>query len=78
MKLCVLFIYALGMVASVNASADESKDQSNTAQVQQAVVQATDANKVSNNQTVDEAAHPHDALKTQFLGKRPYMDTKAK
>ncbi len=78
MKLCVLFIYALGLVASVNASADEAKGQSNTAQVQPAVVQTTDANKVSTNQTVDEAAHPHDALKTQFLGKRPYMDTKAK
>ncbi len=77
MKLCVLFICALGLAVSVNANADESKEQNSTApQVSQ---QAADTNKASSNQTVDEeASHQHDALKTQFLGKRPYMEIKAK
>jgi len=76
MKLCVLFICTLGLAVSVNANADESKEQNSTApQVSQ---QAADTNKASSNQTEEEAAHQHDALKTQFLGKRPYMETKAK
>jgi len=79
MKLFVLFIYALGLAVSVNASADESKAQSSSAQVPQADVQVADTNKASTNQSVDEeASHQHDALKTQFLGKRPYMEIKAK
>ncbi|HEY0841227.1 hypothetical protein [Methylotenera sp.] len=79
MKLFVLFIYTLGLAVSINASADEGKDPSSTTQVQQADMQPADANKVSANQAVDdEASHQHDALKTQFLGKRPYMEIKAK
>lgn len=79
MKLFALFIYALGLAVSVNASADEAKDQTSTAQVLQADMPVADTNKVSTNQGVDdEASHQHDALKTQFLGKRPYMEIKAK
>ena len=77
MKLFVLFMYALGLAVSVNASADESKEQSSTTQVQQAEVQAADSNKAST-PVDEEASHQHDALKTQFLGKRPYMEIKAK
>jgi len=79
MKLFVLFIYTLGFAVSINASANEAKDQTSTAQVQQANMQVADTNKVSTNQAVDDgASHQHDALKTQFLGKRPYMEIKAK
>jgi len=79
MKLFVLFIYTLWFAVSINASADEAKDQTSTAQVQQANMQVADTNKVSTNQAVDdESSHQHNALKTQFLGKRPYMEIKAK
>ncbi|TFW72593.1 hypothetical protein C3Y98_03025 [Methylotenera oryzisoli] len=79
MKLFALFIYAFCLAVSVNASADEAKDQTSTAQVQQANMQVADTKKVSTNQAVDdEASHQHDALRTQFLGKRPYMEIKAK
>ncbi|ACT49194.1 hypothetical protein [Methylotenera mobilis] len=73
MKLCVLLM-ALGLAVSVNASADENKEQSNA--VQQLKQQEVDASKVNANQAEEEVTRQHDVLKNQFLGRRPYMETK--
>lgn len=83
MKFCGLFIFSLLLVISVNGNAEErkcvvkGKEQSGT--LQQLNQQAADASKVAaTNQNAGEMVHQHDVLKTQFLGKRPYMETKTK
>lgn len=81
MKLCTLLTFSLVLVLSANAHADvnpvESKAQTNA--VQQVNPQTVDATEASSTSKITEQAeHRHDVLKTQFLGKRPYMETKAK
>lgn len=77
MKLFVIFMCALGLAISVNAIADQGKELSAIALVNQVEVQAVESNKV-NTAVNKEESHQHDALKTQFLAKRPYMEIKAK
>ncbi|PPC94107.1 MAG: hypothetical protein CTY35_10910 [Methylotenera sp.] len=75
MKLLKLLIYALGLVASINASAEEGKDQCSTVKVQQSQMQVKDTNKVTTTEALnDEAVNQYHVLNTQFLGKRPYME----
>lgn len=81
MKLCTLLTFSLVLGLSENAHADvnpvESKAQTNA--VQQVNPQTVDATEASSTSKITEQAeHRHDVLKTQFLGKRPYMETKAK
>ncbi len=81
MKLCTLLTFSLVLVLSANAHADvnpvESKAKTNAVQrVNSKAADATDASNTS--KTTEQVEHRHDVLKTQFLGKRPYMETKAK
>ena len=78
MKLFSLFIYALACSMSINAYADDAKNQVDGVQPQQMMAQTVEANKTGNQQVKPVDSHRHDVMKTQFLGKRPYMETKAK
>jgi hypothetical protein len=72
MKLLTLFI--LSLVFTVNVSANEHDAKNDAVQVQPSSAFSDDAGKESAEKVLEESRHQHDSLKTQFLGKRPYME----
>ncbi len=81
MKLFTLFIFSIFITANVNAN--ESNVEYDAAatqklQPQPSAVKAIDECKVATKRAMEGKLHQHDVLKTQFLGKRPYMDTNNK
>jgi hypothetical protein len=81
MKLFRLFIFSIFITANVNANESNVKYDAvatQKLQPQPSAVKAIDESKEVTKNVLVEILHQHDVLKTQFLGKRPYMDTNNK
>jgi len=81
MRLFTFFIFSL--VLTFNVSANESNVENDVAvvqklQAQSSAVNTIDETKAATKNALEEKPHQYDVLKTQFLGKRPYMDTHSK
>lgn len=74
MKLITLIF----LILNINFSANAAEQNANEPKQPALTTKPADKSQTSAGNDVGEADHKHEVLKTQFLGKRPYMEKVAK
>lgn len=81
MKLFVFFIFSLVLTFNVNANTSNVEIDAATtrkSQAESSPVNSINETKEATKNGLEEKSHQHDGLKTQFLGKRPYVNKKTR